>query len=71
MLNRNPETYNEIKTVNNILQISNYYTVSQNFLDNAYDFLMQDPKNKINCLKTLIHFQDASGKNVKSYTIKL
>lgn len=69
MIKKNPETYSEIKAVNNILRISNYYKVSQSFIDDAYDFIMLDPNNKIDCLNTSIYFVDAKGNKVKSYSV--
>ena len=69
MIKKNPETYNEIKAVSNVLRISNYYNVSQSFIDDAYDFIMLDPNNKIDCLNTSIQFIDAKGNQVKKYSV--
>lgn len=69
MLKKNPETYNEIKTVSNILKITEHYHVSEEFLDEAYDFIVENDKNSIKCLKTIIHFVGADGTNVKTFTV--
>lgn len=70
MMKKNPETYNELKLVNNLLRLSSYYAVSQEFLDEAYDFLMKDKNNKIQAGKTLIRFVEGSN-IVKEFSAQL
>ena len=68
MIKKNPETYAEVMALKNVLEITKYYNVSQEFLDAAYDFLMADKTNRISISKGSISFYNASGNNIKSYT---
>ena len=61
MINRNPETLNEIRIVRNVLSLSNYYNVSQEFLDKAYDFLKESKDHEIRSDVTGIHFYKGSA----------
>ena len=70
MLNRNPETLNEIRTVRNILAITRYYDVSQSFLDEAYDFIVANPGNTIKISNNLISFTDVNNSLVKTFNIQ-
>ena len=47
MLNRNPQTYHEIVSVKNVLELAKYYEVSEEFLDEAYDFISASKENTI------------------------
>ena len=67
MIKKNPETYNEIVLVKNILELTKYYNVSQTFIDDAYDFLITDKKNVISCNDETITFRDDMGTAVKEY----
>ena len=66
---KKPETYNELKVVKNVLAITKYYNVSKEFLDEAYDFVMKDKKNYIQCMKTKIVFHYALNMNGCCQTI--
>lgn len=67
MIKKNPETYNELRTVHNLMQLNSYYKVSQEFLDEAYDFIMLNPNNTINCGKTDIRFVKTNGETTKTF----
>ena len=64
MIKKNPETYREMKALNNILQISKYYNTSDEVLNEAYDFIMKSPDNSISCSKNRIKFVESSNSNI-------
>ena len=49
MLNRNPETYNEIVHLRKMLDLAKYYSLSEETLDEVSDFVLADPKNTVVC----------------------
>ena len=53
---KNPETYKELIQVNNILKITEYYNVSQDFIEEAYNFILSDSSNLIECSIDKIFF---------------
>ena len=60
MIKTNPETLNEIKAVKNVLTIAKYYNVSQEFLDEAYDYIMANKEHKIQGQITQIKFMNGN-----------
>ncbi|MBP5678917.1 MAG: hypothetical protein J6X28_03720 [Bacilli bacterium] len=68
MINRNPETLSELRLVRNVLAISKYYTVSQEFIDEAYDFLKAGSSRHIAGYTSTISFYEGS-KVVKSFQV--
>lgn len=67
MIKKNPETYNELVLVKNVLKIQEYYNVSQDFIDAAYDFLNENKNASIQCNSDSILFLDENKNTVKSY----
>ena len=49
MLNRNPETYNEIVHLKKMLDLAKYYQLSAEVMDEVSDFILADPKNTVVC----------------------
>ena len=49
MLNRNPETYNEIVHLKKMLDLAKYYALSAEVMDEVSDFILANPKNSVVC----------------------
>lgn len=71
MLKRNPETYNELILSRNILSISRHYQVSQEFIDEAYDFLITNQNGAIVGGRDKIIFKDDKGAIQKIFSANL
>lgn len=67
MLNKKPETYNELILSRNILAISHYYQVSQEFIDEAYDFIVANPTGSIVCGEDRITFKNEQASIIKVF----
>lgn len=68
---KNPETYKELIQVNNILKITEYYNVSQDFIEEAYNFILSDSSNLIECSIDKIFFKDKSYDIVKTFDVTM
>ena len=68
MIKKNPETLNEIKAVRNVLSIAKYYNVSQEFIDEAYDFIIASSNHSIRCGTSSISFYDGA-QMVKTFAV--
>ncbi len=66
---KKPETVNEIKALKHVLNITNYYQVSNTFLEEAYNFITKDTNNKINFGKSTIQFFNGSNV-VEKFAVK-
>ena len=69
MINRNPQTYNEMKQAEKVLDLARYYKISQTVLDEIYDFIMASPNNTVDANKTRL-FLKTDGNVVKEYAIE-
>ena len=49
MLNRNPETFNEIVHLKRMLSLAQNYQVSNEVLDEISDFVLASPSNTVEC----------------------
>ena len=54
MLNRNPETYNEIVHLRKMLDLAKYYAISSEVMDEMSDFILANPKNIIVADKIIV-----------------
>ena len=66
MLNRNPETYNEIVHLKKMLDLAKYYQISAEVMDEISDFILASPKNTVVCDKTRIVLK-ANGVEQKTF----
>ena len=48
------QTFRELKTKKSVYNLANYYKLTQEQLNEIYEFLMADPKNTINATRTEI-----------------
>ena len=69
MLNRNPETYNEIVHLKKMLDLAKYYSLSKEVMDEISDFILADPKNMVICDESTMSLKNATGVVEKSYTV--
>lgn len=69
MIKTNPETLNEMRALRNIMTINKYYSVSEEFLNQAYDFIIEKKTNIIRCNTTEITFNQGL-KTIKTFKCK-
>ena len=67
MLNRNPETYNEIVHLKKMLDLAKYYNISTEVLDEISDFVLENKKNSVVCDLNKIVLKNAKGEEHKVY----
>ena len=68
MLNRNPETYNEIVHLRKMLDLAKYYSLSEETLDEVSDFVLADPKNTVVCDASRMVLK-ANGVDQKTFAV--
>ena len=71
MLNKNPETYNEIVHLKKMLVLAENYALSNEVINEVSDFILSNPKNTVVCDSTNMILKSNGAEYKKFEVIKM